>query len=329
MKTPNKKPLCVVIGDVHYTVRTLNEASGSVRSAGNRAAELKIPLLVNGDLLDGKAIIRAEVANQVLGDLQSLQCKTYVNVGNHDLINERGTAHALEFLRPYAEIIDSPKETEIGYIFPYGQLIPGSVPRRVLAFVHAGVMGANMGHYIVDRGSIDPKELDGMRVFASHYHCHQDIKCGKTGLLTYVGSPYSTSFSEASDPDKGYVVVYSDGSYERQILDYPRHRIIEASIYKRLPAQSPNDYIWLKLHGRRSDLDGVSKKALAHEMGISENFKLELVPEEGHENKLQPETNRNTMPMDILRQTIENQSDSDERKARLMELAQEILSGKK
>jgi len=77
-------PVAIIAGDVHFTVPSLDVASEVVRSAQAKAVELGVPLILNGDTLDTKSIIRAEVANRVIELLKNSPCRTYLNRGNHD-----------------------------------------------------------------------------------------------------------------------------------------------------------------------------------------------------------------------------------------------------
>ena len=78
----------------------------SLQQAMDKAYALNVPLVLCGDTLDSKSIIRGEISNrliQLLGTCPS----AYVLVGNHDLLNEKSREHSLNFLRPYCRVIDS------------------------------------------------------------------------------------------------------------------------------------------------------------------------------------------------------------------------------
>ena len=61
-----KKPIAVLISDVHYTPSSLPIAHTAMKMALSKAEALKVPLIDCGDILDSKAIIRAECANALI-----------------------------------------------------------------------------------------------------------------------------------------------------------------------------------------------------------------------------------------------------------------------
>lgn len=277
-------PIAVVISDIHFNLNTLEIASRSVQSALETAQELDVPLIIAGDLNDTKAIIRAEVANRLLYLFSGLSIPIYILVGNHDKINEKGFHNGLNYLEPYAEIIFnstkvSIKGTEI-YFIPYQSNFVdfereiNMVPRDSLVVMHQGVKGASMGDYMVDNSSVNPALMSHVKCISGHYHRHQTI-----GTVTYLGSPYTTSFGEANDGPKGFIILNNDGSFERCILHLRKHVILETdvqSMQKDLKPVNKNDIIWIKIKGNRTELDMLKKRQVAELIDI-QDFKLDKI----------------------------------------------------
>src|SRR5579859_5876578 len=181
------KAIAVVISDIHFNLHTLPIASKALSSAVNTANDLNLPLVIAGDLNDTKAIIRAEVANKLIDILRSARTPVYILVGNHDRINEREHEHGLNYLKPYANIVDEPSmlENEDVFLVPYfnnPQLIKTSdvIPYGVILIMHQGFQGALMGDYVLDKTSISPEVVKNHTVISGHYHKHQTI-----GTVTY------------------------------------------------------------------------------------------------------------------------------------------------
>lgn len=283
------KPLAVAISDIHFTLNTLETATKALEAAFATAKSLHIPLIIAGDLINDKAILRAEVVNRLISIFESnlKQVKSFLIVGNHDLQNEKAEANSLEFLSVYTNLVSQPTydwETKI-MMLPYysnsqklTEIVKDITP-GTLTIMHQGFRGAWMGDYIQDKSSIDPKEVSHLRVFSGHYHKHQ----GVGSSVTYIGSPYTITFGEADDGPKGYLVINEDGSFERKILKLRKHVIIE------LDAENPDlpsldlqseDLIWVKVKGTKIQLAKFNKNPL----GL-DNIHYKITKIETEENK--------------------------------------------
>jgi len=328
MKT--NKPLFVMISDVHFNMNTLHTASKALITACQHAEKLKVPLVIAGDLNDTKAIIRAEVANQLISIMKYSTCKKFVLVGNHDLVNEKSTEHSLNFLEPYATVIDVPRvymDLPEVFFIPYQSNTEKlsmilKAPRTEQIYVmHQGFKGAFMGDYAIDKSSIDVSEVAHVKVFSGHYHKHQTL-----GTVTYVGNPYTVSFGEANDGPKGFLVVNTDGSYEQIPLKLRKHVKIEVEVQSNsmvVPVDdvTEEDYVWLKLSGPRSILDKVTKKEMANYFG-HENFKLDKVPTDS----VKSTTNMSKMKDEqVLDAIIDSTPEGDVLRAYLKQLWREVM----
>lgn len=329
-------PIAVIISDIHFTPSTLELASQSLLKAQYKAKMLDVPLVIAGDLLDSKAIIRAECANKLL-QMLSVQDKTetYIMIGNHDLINEKGTEHSLNFLWGFANIIDKPTEIDLcgerALLIPYQsdlaklRLLLEDPENPPLLIMHQGVEGAYMGHYVQDKTSLSKGTFGNHRVISGHYHRAQDIKCGNSGLFSYVGNPYSLSFGEALDGPKGFVVLYRDGHIERIPTNLRRHIIYETGIFELnnydWGHQNPNDLIWLKVKGPKSELNKINKKEIGKRLFGHFNFKLDLIPTDLVKvDKVEGMTDHQ-----ILDSIIDNSEETEKEKKYLKKLWREIL----
>lgn len=292
------KPKAVIISDIHFSLSTLDLASKALISAINKAADLQIPLILAGDTTDTKAIIRAEVANkllQIMNYASERDVHVFILIGNHDLVNEKGKEHALNFLGQHnVTLVDKASELE-GYDFQ-ASFIPYQsanqdfidklhrIPKGNLVIAHQGFKGAAMGDYIQDTSSVDPKDCEGYRIFSGHYHKHQTL-----GNITYVGNPYTLSFGEANDGPKGFLVLYDDGSFEREILDLRKHVVYEWDFLnlKECPVRhTQNDLVWMKIKGTKDYLQQVNKQILSENFIGHSNFRLDLIPIDQEPTKL-------------------------------------------
>lgn len=331
------KPKFVAISDIHFSLNNLQLSSQALSASLTAAEKLKVPLVVAGDLNDTKAIIRAEVANAIIEILQTAKVDVYILSGNHDMVNEKGSTHGLNYLRPYAQVIDFPcKFQELpGVLFiPYqsdAAAFEAALRQKGeegdIVVCHQGVKGALMGDYVQDKSAIDVEILKDYPTISGHYHKHQTI-----GTLTYIGSPFTMTFGEANDGPKGFLLVNDDGSFSQHPLDLRRHIVIntdtetleQADFHGTDPFDPPRrqDLVWLKVKGPKSVLDRMKKADLAPLIGHA-NFKLDKIASEAQalEPAAKPQTDQ-----ELLDALIDRLTDQDQEKARLKALWRELLS---
>lgn len=333
-------PKAVLISDEHYTPSSLPVAHAAMKQALAKAEELEVPLISCGDLLDSKAIIRAECANALIELFSTAQTRVIILVGNHTLINEKGSEHSLNFLSPYAEVIDEPKFDEaLGiWLIPYQsnqdklKLALAGCAKGSTIIMHQGVLSADMGHYVKDSTSLPREEFADFRVISGHYHKAQDIKCGRPrkgalGLFSYVGSPYTTSFSEANDGPKGFRILYSDGILESVPTNLRKHIILDRPILTALtpvPEYAPGDLVWFKLRGPKVALDECDKDYIGKKLFGHSNFKLDKIPDDVDYSK---EIKKDLKDSEILDSLIDSTlADADQKKV-LKGLWREVVEG--
>lgn len=322
------KPIAVCISDIHFNINTLPLASAALKSALRRSEYLGVPLVIAGDLNDTKAIIRAEVANAIISIIKDARTMIYVLVGNHDRINEKSIDHGLNYLEPYANIVDLATylTSNIGLI-PYS-----SDPKLVLEYfklnkpkiliMHQGFMGAQMGDYIQDKTSIDPELVKDYTVISGHYHRHQTL-----GTVTYIGSPYTITYGEANDGPKGFLILNEDGSFTRQILNLRKHIILNRDMQTMndpVEGYNEGDLVWLKLSGPKVELDQLNKTELGLKLFGHSNFKLDLIPiEESNQKQVKVQ---NQQDWEILNSIIDASSHDNFIKEQLKALYKELNS---
>ncbi len=325
------KPVAVLIADQHFTPASLELASTALRAARDRAIELKTPLVLAGDTLDTKALLRAECVNRLIEIFtEGPQPETYVLVGNHDLQNEKGTAHSLEFLKPYVTVVDIMAKINGLYLLAYQtdsvfvSKVIDSIPKGSTLICHQGVQGAYLGHYAQDKTSLPPESFADFRVISGHYHRRQDIKCGRPrkggiGLFSYIGSPYTQNFGEANDPEKGFQILHDDGSLEFVPTNLRKHVVVDVIVdhagYGIPPDISikPGDLVWAKVSGSKSDLDLVNKQELGAWLCGHSNYKLDLIPTDSV--PMQTEAVKDLTESELFDKLIDSTSEPDDVKA--------------
>ncbi len=341
-------PKAVIISDTHYSLATKDLADKAWRMAVDKAAELGVPLIDAGDITNDKDMLRAQVMNIMIDTMKYAQNKgvqIYLLVGNHSLVNEKGKEHALNFLRPYAEIVDSPVYIKHinTWLLPYfSDLDALKVSLNVIAvgdckqlIMHQGVTKAWGGHYVHDKTAAPAEWFEDFRVISGHYHRAQDIKCGRprngaVGLFSYIGTPYTVSFAEAGDGPKGFRILMDDGLLESVPTNLRKHVVSEwyygdlcDSDYHDI---QPGDLAWVKIKGTRSELATITKEFIGKNMGIGQDFKLDLIPTDSHtDTQSSKEDEPKMTDLEVLDKLIDGLPDDAEYKAYLKSLVAGVL----
>ncbi len=283
-------PVAVLISDIHYNLANLELADKAMRQAIKKANDLEVPLIVAGDLHDSKANLRGECVNAMTETFKLCKKKPYVKIGNHDKINEKSEEHSLNFLRPYATIIDGiacwpdlgismiaymPSREDFKEMFSY----LNKTIKTVIA--HQGLQSSNMGDYIQDKSAITKEDVAGFRVISGHYHARQTIDLPDGGKWDYIGSPFTMTYGEANDPPKGFQILMSDGSLEFIPTNLRKHVIyeiesIDYTIKNPKRKHVSGDLVWVKLHHKKEE--PWPKVAVGMSMGLTEDFRLDMIP---------------------------------------------------
>lgn len=333
---PTKYPMAVLISDIHYRVDTLELADSALNQAVEKAYRLKVPLIICGDLNDTKAIIRGECANRLISTLTTAKGKcvnVYILVGNHDLLNEKSKQHSLEFLRPYATVVDKPYIYRELIFNNSALLIPYvSDPETFRAIIklstidnliimHQGVKGADMGNYVLDNSSVDPEEVKRFKCFSGHYHKHQTV-----GTVTYVGNPYTLTFAEAKDGPKGFQVLNSDYTLDFVPTNLRKHVVQECTtdeVMTPIDGLNKEDLLWLKVKGPYSELEKLNKKKIGMKHLGHSSFKLDLISTDEVEVKSQQTSKMSNV--EIMDFIVDSSDELSEQKTSLKSLWREVM----
>ena len=251
-----------IIGDPHATLKDLdkiNHLFDIIEQMGN-------PTIFLGDLLDNKAIVRAECLNLYYKRFRESKLDFIILIGNHDLVSLESTEHSLETLKqlPNLTIVDKPKVVDGMFFVPYihdlkavKEILEGHDGQTL--FIHQGIIGYDYGNGYIAEDGIATESIKGFKtIIAGHFHKFQT-----DGKLTFLGTPFSKSFGE-SDQDK-YIATYdSDLDYLEMIMtDFPQHKTIEVDCSKELPeVKIGSDHIYrFILTGTQAEIATFDKKA--------------------------------------------------------------------
>ena len=302
-----------------------------MRLAIVKANSLSVPLIIAGDMHDSKANLRGECVNAIIKTIQECATPPYILVGNHSRINERAPEHALHFLAPYSNLIDTclPIPAIKAIAIPYHhdpdelRAYLKKAPKGSTLIMHQGIEGSDGGDYIQDKSAINHEDVAGMRIISGHYHNRQTIDLPEGGRFDYIGNPYTLTYGEAKDLPKGFQVLYNDGSLEFVPTNLRKHIVIEHDLSHgnaTMPINAnPGDLIWVKLTGSKEQLASYKKHDVADIFDIEGAFRLDLIPL--IKNTQKQEVSVSSKPHEILDSLIDSASNtSDNRKIAIKSL---------
>ncbi|WP_165045078.1 metallophosphoesterase [Dysgonomonas sp. ZJ709] len=225
-------PCVLMINDIHISKDNIPEFELNWAEALTVCQRMEIRIIVlGGDLFQSRAAQTLDVLLAVFDALQSAANKN-INVimanGNHDKVNQeavRGYCHVFGKHENVAVVDDflTISENNWGFslhmiaYFPengsftdkLNALIKGDLDsgKKNFLYIHEGINGALLHNSDNELPAHIFSDLD--RVFVGHYHNRCIIKGTH---IEYIGSSRQHNFGE--DEEKGYTVLYNDGSQE-------------------------------------------------------------------------------------------------------------------
>lgn len=284
------EPIAVLLSDVHYDLNTLELADAATRLAISTANQLELPLIVAGDLHNTKANVRGECIKRMRETFKLAKITPRVLRGNHDQINEKSTEHSLLFLEDLVVLIDQPTKLQTVsklYGIPYHhdvnelKSVLKAVPKDHIVIMHQGLIGSEAGEYIVDKSAITYDDVKELKVVSGHYHKRQTIPTGAGNTFSYIGNPYTLTFAEATDPEKGFQILYADGTMQFVSTNLRKHVKFETSQKNFLdnkdsiPALRQGDLLWVVIN---EVTERITKQFIAKRYNIETDFRLDLIP---------------------------------------------------
>lgn len=227
----SKTPCALLINDIHVSKDNIAEFHTNWDEAIKICKEHNIPdIIVGGDLWQSRS---AQTLGTLLAVRQAIIKATNSGIdvtlaeGNHDKVDQEsvlGYSHIFSEY-PHVYIVDDYTALEYGnnlvlYVMSYfpedgsfikrlNDILENDFDRNKtnVLYIHEGINGA--------LATANDKELpskifrDFNAVLVGHYHNRCKIK---GTCIEYIGSSRQHNFGE--DEDKGYTILYSDGSYE-------------------------------------------------------------------------------------------------------------------
>lgn len=228
-----KKPLTIISTDWHLSKNNIDQVKDLVRQKIELAHKLGIKKIISGgDIFNSRKAQEQSVLNafgEILDEIEDADLKLWSIVGNHDKVDlDNESSYLTEFkhhpgfilIEYYGALYFGENEDRTSFTLlsffkdekykTYLSEIIENSPKYKNHFLvsHQAVTGVrnNDGSLVENNLKLsDFQKFD--TVFMGHYHNRS-----KVGNVRYIGSLCQNNFGE--DTEKGFIVVYDDGSYE-------------------------------------------------------------------------------------------------------------------
>ena len=230
----------IVFSDLHVSKRTMETCREVLRRVHAEATAQNAGVVFLGDFWHARGAIPVEPLNEALALMSSANwtAPTIMIPGNHDQVTAGGLSHALTPLakaNPNIVVFDGPTLYGGALWLPYRRnsdelkrAIEETQGEFNAIFCHADVVGASMNETFQARDGLDPELFGGANTYTGHYHKPHVVP---NTNITYVGSPYEVSRSEAGQVKELLVLnsqTWVEGSNARVGLDIgPKHFVVE------------------------------------------------------------------------------------------------------
>lgn len=217
-------PDYTIVGDLHCrpdNIKNVNAIFDQAETLGN-------PVIMLGDTLDTKEIIRGVCLNTVYERVKESKLKWIFLIGNHCWFNNECKDHSLQVLKTLSNVIvvDALTRVDNLVLVPYmhdldafRKLVKPLADEKTVLIMHQGVNGMDFGNGYIAENELNFEDIQGFkRVISGHFH-----KCQMKDNLVYVGTPFSHSFGE-SDQRK-CIATYNTDKFTLKFIntDLPQH----------------------------------------------------------------------------------------------------------
>ena len=228
----------LLFADLHCSPKTLDICIQVLKGIHKRALKEQCEIGFLGDFFDTvyrRGTIPVDMLNTLLEFFKNeWSVNTWMIPGNHDYIDASETEHALEpfgLCNECIKIINEPTVISSVLWVPWKR--DNNTLRKIFKtysgmyktiFGHFDVIGAKVNNNTIsDRGL--KKEDFNVPVISGHYHKPQKM----WNIVTYIGSPYQTSMSEAGQCKYWIKYSHNSGLYVRIPIFYgpSRYKVTE------------------------------------------------------------------------------------------------------
>lgn len=295
-----KKATSIMITDTHLKDGNDDLVFSIFSQAIEYCVKAKIKTIFHGgDIFTnrkGQTLLNLMTFMEILSYAKSRGISIYAIPGNHDKTNQSSTNSYLDIFSEFdnfhcikEEHSMSLKDSEVNFCFlPFftdeeyltrllrlqEEIMDNSMENILIT--HKDINGVKNNDGSLVEGDI---ERDFFKVFkkvlVGHYHNAQKFK-----NVFFIGSGYQGNFGETWE-DKGFQVIYSDGSMELVQTEFPKYiKVVlpiedkEALFKEAMKYKGTKDFVRFVLTGKRSEYDKLNVDGI-REFGIDVRYESE------------------------------------------------------
>ena len=230
-KNSSKKPISIILTDTHLNQKSVESNISIFRQVIDKAIDLKLDVVYHlGDIFtnrEGQTLNILIAFSKIIKMFEDAEVKLICIPGNHDKVFLNSNASYLDiFIRNNVfEVIDSPEfrdfdDFNVAFVPYYKEvdLYPEKLKsiisilntnKKNILFTHIAVSGVMNNDGTVVNNNLDEDLFSNFyKVFTGHYHNRSQVGDN----IFYIGSAFPQNFGE--DGEKGFTILYSDGSHD-------------------------------------------------------------------------------------------------------------------
>ena len=294
-----KKPLMLLLTDIHLTDRNIEEVISIVNQAFKKAKSLKLrTIYVLGDIFDSRksqTLKVLEAWKTILHTAKLEFIELRVIPGNHDkplyhkeesYLDLYEDHPSMKLIRGYYAFEEGEYMVHMIPFFDEKKVYPEYLARAVAAtqllpdfkhilLTHIAVDGVRNNDGSEIEGTLSESSFDCFeKVFIGHYHDYQEVG----NNIIYIGAIRQKNFGE--DDKKGFTVFYDDGTYELIKSEFKQFKTVRIDLntstekeINQLIEESKFDegHVRFKLTGSKEKIKSIDKSKF-ESVGIDVKF---------------------------------------------------------
>lgn len=289
-----RKPVALILTDTHLHKDNIDLVTDIFSQAKTLCEKLDIEYMIHaGDFFTSRTAQPLDVllaGKQIIESINSDSLKLLIIPGNHDKTDQNSENSYLDVYSNICHVIRRSTTWHLSnltvYFIPYFKENESYIPqfetinpsKKGILITHIAVTGVKNNDGSEVGNIIAPSLFNKFdKVFVGHYHNQSQVG----NNIYYIGSAYQANFGE--DDQKGFTILYSDGSHELVKSKFPEYVKLKVDIsdtkkIKQIQKEHANssDHVRIVFTGDETQLASLNKEKF-NNIGIDVKFEKEVV----------------------------------------------------
>jgi DNA repair protein SbcD/Mre11 len=286
-----KTPIALLVTDTHLKESNIELVTNIWRQSIDECRKLGIDqIFFLGDFFDsrkGQPLTVLKAGQRIVEILRDSGIKTIAISGNHSKMDYDSPDSYIDIYNSeHFQVISGYAQKKYGDLFihflpyfkesgSYPERLRGIVPRtgtKNILLTHIAINGSITNDNEHISNCIPSSEFSKFDwVGVGHFHNRNEFE-----NITYIGSPYQKNYGE--DDNKGFTILYSDGSYEFTKTNFPKYIKKRVSLDNLEDLMLNSDFLHnSEGNNARVELTGDSELLKSFDKSILEDLGIEVV----------------------------------------------------